>query len=394
MTPEHSQPTPSMPSNEQDEYWMAKALRLAEQGLTTTSPNPRVGCIIVKDGIEVGRGWHQQAGQPHAEVHALRAAGDQAKDATAYVTLEPCSHFGRTPPCAQALIAAGVARVVGATGDANPEVSGRGFQQLRDAGISVTEGCLEAQARALNAGFFKRMTHGLPWVRVKLAHSLDGRTAMASGESQWITGPAARQDVQRLRARSCAVITGADSVLHDNPSMNVRFHELTPSVPEALQRQPLRVVIDGQQRVPHDARLLSLPGDLWFAGHQDQYALPERDTSLGDTRYWHAAATPQGRTDLLALLQALGEQGCNEVLVETGANLAGAFISAGLVDELVLYCAPTLLGDRARPLLSLPLDTMAQQQRWHWQDVRMVGNDLRLTLTPAPQPESTQRPQQ
>jgi diaminohydroxyphosphoribosylaminopyrimidine deaminase/5-amino-6-(5-phosphoribosylamino)uracil reductase len=364
-----------------DEVWMARALQLAEKGLCTTSPNPRVGCVIVRDGEIVGEGWHQQAGGPHAEVHALRMAGDKARGATAYVTLEPCSHHGRTPPCAEALIAAGVKRVVGAVEDANPQVAGQGFALLRDAGIDVTSGCLRDQAWALNEGFMLRMSRGRPLVRLKLAMSIDGRTAMASGESQWITGPEARRDVQRMRARSCAVITGANSVMLDDPSMNVRFREADLDIPETLQRQPLRVLIDGRERIGSDARLFHVSGDILIAGRQPRIKPIERAENMGQTHYWHASQSGD-QVDLEELLRHLGDRGCNEVLVETGANLAGAFIAAGLVDELVIFCAPTLLGSEARPLLSLGLSQMNQQLRWHWQDVRMKGNDLRMTLRP------------
>ncbi|MDO6681954.1 bifunctional diaminohydroxyphosphoribosylaminopyrimidine deaminase/5-amino-6-(5-phosphoribosylamino)uracil reductase RibD [Oceanobacter sp. 5_MG-2023] len=375
-TPTHS------PEAHGDEYWMARALRLAEQGLYSTSPNPRVGCVIVKDNVLVGEGWHQQAGGPHAEVHALRMAGDQAQAATAYVTLEPCSHFGRTPPCAHALANAGVARVVGACRDPNPQVAGRGFQYLRDAGIEVTETCLQNQAESLNAGFIQRMRSGLPWVRIKLAQSLDGRTAMASGESQWITGPAARRDVQRLRARSCAVITGASSVLIDNPSMTVRPAETGIKQPEHLWRQPLRVVIDGQQRLSGNEAVFDQPGDILLAVTNTSLVTVQRAATLGQLTLWQSPATQTGKVDLPALLRFLAEQGHNDILVESGARLAAAFVETGLVNELVLYCAPTLLGSNARPLLALPLDSMQQQIRWHWQDIRMVGQDLRLTLQP------------
>ena len=368
-----------------DQVWMARALKLAAKGLYSTSPNPRVGCVIVgrdADGNEVvvGEGWHQKAGEPHAEVNALRAAGERARGATAYVTLEPCSHYGRTPPCAKGLIEAGVARVVAACADPNPQVAGRGFGMLRDAGIDVTEACLAAEAEQLNVGFMKRMRTGLPYVRIKLAQSLDGRTAMQSGESQWITGPQARSDVQRLRARSCAVITGADSVLIDNPSMTVRPAETGIEQAEQLWRQPLRVLVDSRQRVTPEAKLFSLAGDILIACHNE----PNADFSACEARvsHWQAAAS-NDKVDLEALLRHLAEQGCNEVLVESGAQLAGAFVAAGLVDELVVYTAPTLLGSNARPLLNLPFDRMQQQLRWQWQDVRMVGNDLRLTLTPA-----------
>ena len=361
-----------------DEHYMQRALELAARGLYTTSPNPRVGCVIVRHQQIVGEGWHQQAGGPHAEVHALQQAGGNARGATAYVTLEPCSHHGRTPPCADALIRAGVSRVVGAVRDPNPEVAGRGYQKLRDAGITVTEACLEDKARQLNEGFFLRMTRGRPFVRLKLAMSLDGRTAMASGESQWITGAEARRDVQTLRARSCAIITGADSVLIDNPAMTVRPREAGLDIPAGLERQPLRVIIDGQQRLDPGRRIFTEKGDILLAGTRPRVQPFQRDPALGSLSEWHGEK--QGKTDLTSLLDHLGSLGCNEVLVETGAQLAGAFVAAGLVDELVIYCAPTLLGSRARPLLDLGLDKMKQQLRWHWQDVSMSGNDLRLTL--------------
>jgi len=366
--------------NNTDVHWMAQALQLARKGLYTTSPNPRVGCVIVKDGQLVGKGWHQKAGQPHAEVNALRDAGHNAAGATAYVTLEPCSHFGRTPPCAQGLIDAGISRVVGAVRDPNPQVSGKGYTLLRNAGIDVSESCLEHEASELNAGFMKRMRSGLPLVRIKLAMSLDGRTAMTSGESQWITGTDARRDVQRLRARSCAVITGADSVITDNPSMTVRTEEAGLHIPAELQRQPLRVIVDGQHRVSADASIFSKAGDLLIASRSAPESPIQRLPELGGIEYWQGERDQH--TDLRALLLHLGDLGCNEVLVESGAGLAGAFVAADLVDELVVYCAPTLLGSEARPLLSLPFREMRQQIRWQWRDVRMTGNDLRLTLTP------------
>ena len=363
-----------------DRQWMAAALKLAAQGMYSTSPNPRVGCILVKDGEAIGEGWHQKAGEPHAEVLALRAAGDNARGATAYVTLEPCSHYGRTPPCAEGLVKAGVSRVVAAVCDPNPDVAGRGFQMLREAGIEVVESCLEDQATAINEGFMKRMRTGLPLVRMKLAMSLDGRTAMASGQSQWITGPEARRDVQRLRAQSCAVITGADSVLIDNPSMTVRAEEAGLTIPVDLQRQPLRVIVDGEHRVNASANIFAQAGDILIASRTAPTKPVERDADSGNLTYW--AGEKSDRTDLSGLLRHLAEQGHNEILVESGAQLAGAFVRAGLVDELIVYCAPTILGSDARPLLSLPIGDMAAQIRWRWQDVRMVGNDLRLTMRP------------
>lgn len=365
------------------ECYMSRALQLARLGLYSTSPNPRVGCVIVKDGKIVGEGWHQKAGEPHAEVNALAMAGAQALGATAYVTLEPCSHHGRTPPCAQGLINAGITRVVGACFDPNPLVAGRGYDMLRAAGIEVITPCLEAQAIEINKGFMQRMKLNKPWVRLKLAHSLDGRTAMNSGESQWITGPEARADVQRLRAQSCAIITGADSLLIDNAAMTVRPEETGLDLPAHLWRQPLRVLIDGKQRVSQTARFFNQSGNILIAHYHP--AQPwQRDEALGTLGFWQSPETPNAKVHLSALLQHLAQDGCNEVLVESGAQLAGAFIAADLVDELVLHCAPTLLGSNARPLLQLGLDTMAQQQRWHWQDVRQIGNDLKLTLRRKP----------
>ena len=371
-----------------DRIFMTRALELARLGMYSTSPNPRVGCVLVKDGEIIGEGWHQKTGEGHAEVNALKAAGDQAEGATAYVTLEPCSHFGRTPPCAQGLINARVARVVGATTDPNPQVAGRGYNMLREAGIEVVESCLADEAEAINIGFMQRMRTGLPYVRAKLAQSLDGRTAMASGESQWITGPQARQDVQRLRARSCVVITGVDSVLIDDPSMTVRPAESGIEQEARLWRQPLRVIIDGQNRLAADANLLQQNGDILIATLSEPKTKPSRPADSGALDYWVSPQTGNGKVDLEALIRYLGEQGHNEILLESGAQLAGVFAAQKLINELVLYCAPTLMGSNARPLLSLDFSEMKQQIRWHWQDVRMVGNDLRLTLTPlTPAPE-------
>lgn len=400
----------AMPAATSDQTYMARALQLAAKGLYSTSPNPRVGCVILKDGEIIGEGWHQKAGEPHAEVHALSMAGSRGQGATAYVTLEPCSHYGRTPPCAEALVKAGVHRVVGACPDPNPSVAGRGYQMLRDAGIDVLESCLAEQAETLNVGFMKRMRTGLPYVRVKIAQSLDGRTAMASGESQWITGPQARQDVQRLRARSCAVLTGADSVLTDNPSMTVRPAETGIDQAEHLWRQPLRVLVDGRLRVPPKAKFFQQQGPILVAtgpssGSENDPVI-ERSTNYGENvQLWRspipatasdtAEPAKPGQTepnrkgkhfvDLQALLKHLGQIGINELLVETGAQLAGAFVQENLVDEMILYTAPTLMGSSARPTLTLPLEQMNQQIRWHWQDIRQVGGDLKLTLVRDPQ---------
>jgi len=355
--------------------FMARAISLAKQGMYTTDPNPRVGCVIVKDGKIIGEGYHRKAGEGHAEVNALAMAGEQAKGATAYVTLEPCSHFGRTPPCSDGLISAGIRHVVCAMKDPNPEVSGRGFAKLMAAGIDVTLGILEEQARELNPGFIKRMEIGKPFVRLKMAASLDGRTAMQSGESQWITGPAARQDVQRLRARSSAIVTGIESIKIDDSSLTVRANELGLDDAwsnEIVKRQPLRVVLDSQGQISADAKILKQPGRTLVAVAENVKLNDEIET-LELTR-------TQNGLDLSALLDYLAEQQCNEVLVETGATLAGEFVRQGLVDEMVLYMAPCFLGSDARALLNWPLQEMAQKQSVKIIDNRMVGSDIRLTL--------------
>jgi len=336
------------------------------------------------DGAVVGEGAHLRAGEPHAEIHALRMAGSLASGATAYVTLEPCSHHGRTPPCADALIQAGVTRVVAAMEDPNPLVAGQGLARMAAAGIATASGLMESQARQLNPGFISRMERGRPFVRLKLAASLDGRTAMRSGESQWITGAAARADVQRLRARSSAVVTGVGTVLHDNPSLTVRAAELglaAEQAEQAARRQPLRVVLDSQLRLPADAQLLSLPGEVLVATMLEPDHLRARALSEAGARLL-SLPDERGRIDLGALLAALAsEYQCNELLLECGATLAGAALQAGLVDELVLYMATTLLGSEARPLLELPLERMAQQYRLKLKDSCMLGDDLRLTLS-------------
>jgi diaminohydroxyphosphoribosylaminopyrimidine deaminase/5-amino-6-(5-phosphoribosylamino)uracil reductase len=351
-----------------DSQWMARALQLAAQGLNTTSPNPRVGCVLVKGDEVVGEGWHVRAGEPHAEVHALRAAGKQAQGATAYVTLEPCSHHGRTPPCADALIAAGVARVVCAMQDPNPQVAGQGIARLRAAGIEVECGLMETAARELNIGFVSRMTRGTPWVRSKIAASLDGRTALANGVSQWITGAAARQDVQHLRARSCAVLTGIGTVLADDPQLNVRI---------ATERQPLRVVLDSTLRMPSSARMLQGGRVLVFTASNDadkRGALEQHGAEV------LLLADMDGRVDMQAVLRELARRGINEVLVEAGRVLNGALLQAGLVDELVLYLAPQLLGDAARGMADMgELLRLEQRVNLAWRDVRRVGDDLRIT---------------
>jgi diaminohydroxyphosphoribosylaminopyrimidine deaminase/5-amino-6-(5-phosphoribosylamino)uracil reductase len=359
---------------------MAEAIRLAERGVYTTHPNPNVGCVIVSQGEVVGRGWHQYAGGSHAEVFALREAGERARGAEVYVTLEPCSHQGRTPPCADALIAAGVNRVVAAMQDPHPRVAGQGLARLRAAGIEVETGLLEEQARALNPGFVARLQRGRPWVRLKLAASLDGRTAMASGESQWITGVAARQDVQRLRARSSAIVTGIATVLGDNPALNVRLDAQQLHGVEPV-RQPLRVIMDSQLRTPPGAKLLALPGEtLVLTANPDQAAWQALQAAGAGVAL---VKSDQGRLDPGAVLELLAQREINEVLLECGPTLAGAFVAAGLVDELVLYLAPHLMGDAARGLFALPgLDRMQERIELEWADVRQVGTDIRVTARP------------
>lgn len=353
----------------QDSLWMAKALQLAERGLNSTSPNPRVGCVLVRDDKVVGEGWHQHAGEPHAEVHALRAAGKAARGATAYVTLEPCSHQGRTPPCADALVGAGVTRVVAAMQDPNPQVTGQGIEKLRAAGIEVECGLMEVVARELNIGFYSRMTRGLPWLRSKIAMSLDGRTALNNGMSQWITGAAARQDVQRWRGRSCAVLTGIGTLLADDPQLNVRE-------PQLAMRQPLRVVLDSQLQMPLTARILCGGNAVVYTATFDFQKMAALE-KLGV----RVVVLPGvcGRVDLNAMLRDLASSGCNEVLVEAGSILNGALLQAGLVDELLLYVAPQLLGDMARGMAQLGELTMLDQcVELEWLDVRNVGKDLRI----------------
>ncbi len=354
---------------------MARALQLAERGQWTTRPNPRVGCVLVNQGDVVGEGWHERAGQPHAEVHALRQAGERARGATAYVTLEPCSHHGRTPPCAEALARAGVARVVAAMEDPNPRVAGRGMRHLQAAGIQTASGLMQDQAQGLNAGFCRRMTSGMPYVRIKLAASLDGRTAMASGESRWITGPESRADVHRLRARSCAVITGAGTVLADDPALTVRDVPGAGAVPA-----PLRVVLDSRLRISPDAQMLQGGGPVVIY-------TASRDAALAEALMRRGARVESiardGRIPLQRVLELLAASQINEVLVEAGPTLAGAFLAEDLVDELWLYQAMHLMGHAARPLLSLPgLDRMDQRRPLRLQDVRAMGNDLRLILQP------------
>ncbi len=349
----------SQPATDRD--FMARALRLAAQGLNTTTPNPRVGCVLVKDRAVVGEGWHARAGEPHAEALALRSAGEAARGATAYVTLEPCAHHGRTPPCADALVDAGVVRVVAAMRDPNPLVAGEGFARLKQAGVEVESGLLEVEAHKLNIGFVSRMTRGRPWIRLKVAASLDGGTALSNGKSQWITGPEARRHAHAWRARSCAIMTGSGTVLDDDPSLTVREVPCT--------RQPRRVIIDGRLQTPPNAKVLEGDGALVFAGNAGR--LPNAEVV--------AMPAGAGRVDLVGAVAELGRRGINELMVEGGVRLNGALLKAGLVDELLIYQAPLLLGNHARGMFDLPeLTDLAQATRLHIVERRGLGPDIFL----------------
>jgi diaminohydroxyphosphoribosylaminopyrimidine deaminase/5-amino-6-(5-phosphoribosylamino)uracil reductase len=356
-----------------DSGHMTRALELARMGLFTTDPNPRVGCVIAAGGRIVGEGWHQRAGGPHAEVLALGAAGAAARGATAYVTLEPCCHHGRTPPCADALVAAGVGRVVYAMRDPNPEVDGGGVARLAAAGIAVEGGLLERESRDLNPGFVSRMTRGRPWVTIKLAASLDGGTALPGGESRGITGEAAREDVQRLRARSSAVMTGSGTVIADDPRLDVRL--------PGTERQPLRVVLDSKLRTPPSSRILAPPGRALLLCSEEDGARAAALRAAGAEVV--AVGASDGGVDLRAALALLAERRVNELLVECGAGLAGALLTAGLVDELLLYVAPTLLGRGARPLVDVETPvSMAKRLEFSIVERQDVGDDLLLRLRP------------
>jgi diaminohydroxyphosphoribosylaminopyrimidine deaminase/5-amino-6-(5-phosphoribosylamino)uracil reductase len=355
-----------------DYQCMANALQLARLGLKTTHPNPRVGCIISLDGKVVGSGWHKKTGEPHAEINALREAGDKAAGATAYVTLEPCSHHGKTPPCVEALIKAKITRVVFAIEDPNPDVNGSGYQRLIDAGLEVQSGLMAAQAEELNAGFIKRMSQGRPWVRIKLAQSLDGHIGLANGESQWISGPEARADVQNWRARADVILTGIGTLLTDDPSLNVRN--------DKNARQPMRVIVDSHWRTPANARLLSLPGKVLIAGLNEN-PVPEALREIGTECLGLPAC--EEKVDIKALLAELGKRGFNEVQVEAGATLCGTLIHQQMVDELLMYQAPIILGGGAVSPFAVPrLDNMQDRVHLEWIDSRRIGQDLRLRLKP------------
>ncbi|WP_410568654.1 bifunctional diaminohydroxyphosphoribosylaminopyrimidine deaminase/5-amino-6-(5-phosphoribosylamino)uracil reductase RibD [Acinetobacter sp. H1(2024)] len=351
----------------QDQYWMQQAIELAKRGLYSTKPNPNVGCVIVKDNQVIGEGFHPKAGQPHAEVFALREAGEQAQGATAYVTLEPCAHYGRTPPCAEALVKEQVKKVVVACPDPNPLVAGKGVQILKNAGIEVEIGICEDSAAKLNQGFLKAMSTGMPYVRLKVASSLDGRTAMASGESKWITGTAARQDVQHWRAISGAVITGIDTVIADDCQLNVRNLN---QIDIDTVVQPKRVILDRKGRLPLTAKILENPETVMVMGPYRQ--------ELSDLGVVQLEIQP-----LKTLLQSLSKQyQIYDVLIEAGATLSSAFLKEGLVDEMISYVAPTLLGQSARAMFNADFEYMAQQLRFKLLDVTQLDQDIRLRLIP------------
>jgi diaminohydroxyphosphoribosylaminopyrimidine deaminase/5-amino-6-(5-phosphoribosylamino)uracil reductase len=361
--------------SEQDHKFMMRAIALAKQGQYTTTPNPNVGCVIVKNGEIVGEGFHAKAGEPHAEVFAMQQAGEHAKGATAYVTLEPCSHYGRTPPCAEGLIKAGVSRVVTAAVDPNPVVAGRGLKMLQDAGVETASGLLAQEAEQLNMGFLKRMRTKLPYVRCKLASSLDGKTALENGESKWITSVESRKMVQDLRAQSCIVLSGADTVLMDNAKLNVREDELDNPLAAQSQRQPVRVIIDSQNRLTPELALFKQASKIIIAR-----------TELDNSHTWPhfteqvVVAQKDGKVDLRALLELLAQRHYNLILLEAGATLAGKMLEAELIDELVLFMAPKLMGHRSKSLMDLPVfETMSQVPELTITELKQIGKDICLT---------------
>jgi len=361
-----------------DNEFMSRAIRLAKKGLYTTHPNPRVGCVITKDNTIVGEGWHKKSGEAHAEINALNQAGKLAQGAIAYVTLEPCCHTGKTPPCTTSLIKAGITRVVAAMQDPHEKVAGKGFEILQAAGIEVKVGLLEQQAQCLNPGFIKRMQHGRPFVRIKMAMSVDGRTAMASGESQWITSESARNDVQHWRAQSSAMLTGIGTILSDNPSLTVRQNN--ESLDELAIDQPLCVILDSHLQLPVDAKVIQRPGKiLVFTNSTEQ----QKVVSLEEVgvQVVHVNKSVNG-LDLDQILAHLASIEINEVMIEAGATLAGSFIESGLVDELIIYMAPVLMGDQARALFHLPIiEKMSQKIQLNIKEIRQFGEDIRIIAT-------------
>ena len=365
--------------------YMQHAIRLAKKGSATTDPNPNVGCVIVKNGEIIGEGWHQYAGEAHAEINALKQAGEKAKDATVYVTLEPCSHKGKTPPCAEALINARVKKVIAAMADPNPLVAGSGLKKLQAVGIETESGLLESQARELNPGFIKRMETGRPFVRVKLAMSLDGRTAMASGESKWISSDASRNDVQRLRAESSAILTGIETVLADDPAMNVRLsaEQLNADSKSKTIRQPKRIVLDSQFRMPAQAKIFSLIENGSSGGECIVYTTVNVDNSTDYPFTIETIGTQNGQIDLHVLMDDLANKEINLLHVEAGSVLCGALLKNDLVDEIIIYMAPHIMGDNAKGLFHLPeLKQMKDRISLEIKDVRSIGNDIRITAQP------------
>ena len=367
-----------------DYQHMSRALQLARRGLYSTDPNPRVACIIVKDDVVLSEGWHQKAGQPHAEIEALKNALDNhtsadVSGATCYVTLEPCAHHGRTSPCTESLIMAGIRRVVVAAIDPNPLVAGKGLQQLMEANIETESGLMESQARELNPGFEMRMKQGRPFVRCKLAMSLDGKTALHNGESKWISSSESRMDVQKLRARSSAIMTGIATVIADDPSMNVRLSESSEWAKHG--RQPLRVILDSRLETPLDAKILSLPGDIIIFHAPDNDDKKKQHVNLGIELV--SVEAKRGPPFLEFALRFLArEKEINEVLLEAGSSLSGEMIQAGLIDELILYIAPALLGQDAKGLFQLPLiEKMSDRFSLNFSDIRRIGKDIRIKAT-------------
>lgn len=364
--------------NAADEQAMRRAIELAGLGCYTTAPNPNVGAVLVKGGEIIGEGYHQQAGGPHAEVFALRQAGDSAKGATAYVTLEPCSHFGRTPPCANALIAAGVSRVVVAMLDPNPLVAGRGVAMLRDAGITVDVGLFEMQARELNPGFLSKMERKRPFCRLKIAISLDGRIALANGESKWLTGALAREDVQLLRAKACAIISSAETVLADNARLDLRSAAITPMADGQL-RQPLRVILDRRARLTGAEPMFQTGGRIVVIYATNLASLPSLDGAKVEVEQWQVDEDNSGFLAIDSIMQRLSMLPINVIWLEAGAKLSSAWLASGFVDELMVYQAPILLGQDAKAMLSMPaLEKLADAKRFRWREFTQIGDDLRL----------------